>query len=212
MSGDSITTNEHSSTLDELKRVFRYDSHTGYFYWRIRAGRGGDSKYPGDIAGTLRKDGYIRIGFAGRVYLAHRLAWNFMTGDWPPRSLDVEHRNADKADNRWANLFAVPRMKNKQNLNDDLRKDNHSGCRGVSLRPEEGKWYACIIVDGRTIWLGRYTDFEQAVAARKAAERRYFGPGHSEALTLKLRSVLGDSYVLRQIPVVRPIGISSIGQ
>jgi hypothetical protein len=95
-----------------------------------------------------------------------------MTGAWPPRYLQIEHRDSNPSNNSWANLFAVPDAKNKQNLNDRLRKDNRSGCRGVSQRPD-GRWHARITVDGRTILLGDYIDLEQAVMVRKNAERRY---------------------------------------
>jgi hypothetical protein len=203
MPSDIISPKEPSSVLDELKRALRYDPHTGNLYWRIRTHGSGRSKHPGDLAGTLRKDGRAQIRHAGKVYLAHRLAWLLMTGVWPPRSLQIEHRDANPSNNRWANLFLVTCIKNKQNPNDRLQKNNRSGCRGASMHPN-GSWRAGITIDGRGTHLGYYPDLEQAVAARKAAERHYFGSWHSEALDLKLRAVIGDSYILRQIRVVRP--------
>ena len=188
---------------DRLKRALRYDPNTGHFYWKIHAqGRGG-AIYPGDIANGVLVKEYVEIECASRRYKASHLAWFFMTGSWPSRSLVVEHRNSNKADNRWANLFAVTNAKNLQNPNDGLRKNNRSGCRGVHLLLT-GSWHARITVNRRIIPLGTHANLEQAVAARKEAERLYFTPGHSEALDLKLRAVIGDNYTLRQIPVVRP--------
>ena len=194
------------STLHELKQALRYDPNTGCFYWRIQTHGKGRRIYPGTLAGMLRKNGYIQVGFAGQKYRANHLAWFFMTGYWPPRRLIVEHYNSNKADNRWANLFAVPQAKNQQNLNDGLQKNNRSGCRGVHPL-QTGRWHARIAVNKRVILLGVYATLEQAIAARKAAEQQYF-TGHPEALDFKLRAVLGKNYTLRQVPVVRPAGVS----
>ena len=138
----------------------------------------------------VQSNGYIKINYAGRDYKAHRLAWWFMTGALPSPPLQVEHRNSDKVDNRWANLFAVTDTKNKQNPNDRLRKDNRSGCRGVWVRPD-GRWRARITVDGQRIYLVIMLTWS-TIAARKAAEQQYF-TGHSEALAFKLRAVLGEN-------------------
>jgi hypothetical protein len=135
---------------------------------------------------------------------------SLLTVSWaqPPKSQLYHARSfrrkaryhSDKADNRWANLFFGHQC---DNPNDKLRKDNCSGCRGVGVRRRDGRWRVRITVGGRPIYLGDRVDLEQAIAARKAAEHRYFGSWHSEALALKLRAVLGERYTLRQIPVVR---------
>ena len=162
-------------TLEQLLRILRYEPATGHFYWLIHTkGRGG-AICPGDLAGH-RSTPFrpIFIGYAGRIYRAHRLAWLYMTGTFPPSGMDVEHRDADPHNNRWGNLFVVPHIKNMQNLNDRLRKDNSSGCRGTSQRLRDGKWEAYITVEKRRISLGFYANLSDAVAARKAAELRYF--------------------------------------
>lgn len=96
------------------------------------------------------------------------------TGDWPPRDRDVEHRNRNRADNAWSNLRLATRSQN--NMNTGLRSDNKSGQKGVGRRQDTGRWYARITVDRRVILLGHFDSFDDAVAARRAAERRYFGP------------------------------------
>jgi len=162
-------------TIDNLKQVLRYDPDTGYFFWKSRPSNrvqiGGD-------AGVLRKDGYIKIGYAGHHYPAHRLAWAFMTGRWPPSrasNLQVEHRDSNKSNNCWSNLALVSVSKNRSNLRDKVRKDNRSGYRGVSRRPD-GRWHARITANKKIILLGNYLDLGEAIEARKAAERHYFGP------------------------------------
>jgi hypothetical protein len=53
--------------------------------------------------------------------------------------------------------------------------NNTSGITGVMWKKREQKWYAKIIKDNKEICLGYYDDFNEAVNARKKAEREYFG-------------------------------------
>lgn len=55
-------------------------------------------------------------------------------------------------------------------------KRNTSGVRGVSYKSKKGKWEASICVQGKTHYLGMYGTLEQAAAARKAAEEKYYKP------------------------------------
>ncbi len=52
------------------------------------------------------------------------------------------------------------------------RKNNTSGVPGVDWRPTKKRWRASICFQGRRYNLGSYTDFEEAVKARKQAESR----------------------------------------
>ena len=52
---------------------------------------------------------------------------------------------------------------------------NSSGCRGVYLEKKTGKWRARLKFKGKIMNFGSYAKFEDAVAARKAAEEEYFG-------------------------------------
>lgn len=53
------------------------------------------------------------------------------------------------------------------------RKDNKSGCTGVSFVKKTGKWSARISRDGKRHHLGFFDDLEDAIAARKAAEAKF---------------------------------------
>lgn len=55
-------------------------------------------------------------------------------------------------------------------------KRNTSGVRGVSYKSKKGKWEASICFQGKTHYLGMYSTLEQAAAARKAAEEKYYKP------------------------------------
>ncbi len=56
-----------------------------------------------------------------------------------------------------------------------LSKANKSGVRGVSQDSKTGKWRAGIKFKGKSINLGYYDKFTDAVAARKRGEEEYFG-------------------------------------
>lgn len=71
------------------------------------------------------------------------------------------------------NLRIVTRKQNR--INCGIRKCNKSGITGVSWSSQRMKWVAQIQVDGKNINLGRYSSIEDAIAARKQAEIKYFG-------------------------------------
>ncbi len=56
-----------------------------------------------------------------------------------------------------------------------LSKANKSGVKGVSQDSRSGKWRAGIKFKGKSINLGYYDKFTDAVAARKRGEEEYFG-------------------------------------
>lgn len=164
--------NRRDFTHAEAAALLSYDAATGVFRWLIETHGYGGSIRPGDEAGTV-KDGYVVIILFGRQYRAQHLAWLFMTGKWPPLDRDLEHEDRNRANNAWINLRLATRSQN--NMNAGLRSDNKSGQKGVGLRKDTGQWYARITVERKIILLGHFRSFSEAVAARQAAERRYFG-------------------------------------
>ncbi|HJB28112.1 MAG TPA: AP2 domain-containing protein [Candidatus Blautia faecavium] len=57
-----------------------------------------------------------------------------------------------------------------------INNNNTSGVRGVSYRKNRGKWRAYIKIKRKNIHLGNFDTKEDAIAARKAAEEKWFGP------------------------------------
>lgn len=69
-------------TQEQLKELLNYDQETGVFTWRTQLG----NPRIGAVAGTMAGKGEhktLRIGIGGKSYLAHRLAWLYMHGEWP---------------------------------------------------------------------------------------------------------------------------------
>ena len=156
---------------DELRRQLKYNPITGKFIWLQNKTRVNF----GDDAGCLCGNGYVLIRVCGTKHAAHRLAWLYMTGDWPKGQID--HINGVRGDNRWANLRHVTGAENSRNAK--RRVDNASGITGVCWDIEAGRWASHISDNGRFIKLGRRDDFFEACCLRKSAETRLgFHPNH----------------------------------
>lgn len=149
-------------TPARLRELFHYDPETGVFTRLVKTSHNAG-------AGSVT-NGYQRLIVDGKRYAAHRLAWLYMTGDWP--SAEIDHINGIGADNRFANLRDVGRATNQENLR-RARSDNHSsGVLGVHWSEYHKKWKAHIRVDGRLKHL-RYCDTkEEAQAVYLDAKRR----------------------------------------
>ena len=63
----------------------------------------------------------------------------------------------------------------KFNLKNLTPRNNKSGATGVYWDKRRNNWYAQITYNKKTISLGAFTDFDEAVKARKKAEEKYFG-------------------------------------
>lgn len=96
-------------TQEELKRMLHYESETGIFTWKINK-RGPVKR--GDVAGKTNGRGYRVIKIDGAYYYAHRLAWFYITGNWPK---ETDHINRVKTDNRMVNLREVTHSLNNRN-------------------------------------------------------------------------------------------------
>lgn len=62
-----------------------------------------------------------------------------------------------------------------QAYNRKLFKNSSTGRSGVYYRKDSGRWRAKISVDGKTISLGSFDTYEDAVEARENAELKYYG-------------------------------------
>ncbi len=153
----------------ELRRLLSYDQQTGHFRWLIvpnsRLGKR-------ERAGSRNcRDGRVRIQISGAVYLAHRLAWLWMMGEWPPNEID--HRDGNPSNNAWCNLRAATRVENLANRR--ATKNNKLGIKGVTKKKDCARFVAQIKVNGRNYNLGYFKTPEEAQAAYKRAADQFFG-------------------------------------
>ena len=119
------------------------------------------------VLGAPNSEGYIRVGIAGKRYKAHRLAFLYMTGEWPNV---VDHINGDRTDNRWANLRDADHTVNAENKL--LVPLGNNPFLGVSWSKRRSKWHAQIMVRGKQHNLGFFCTPEEASSAYIEAKRR----------------------------------------
>lgn len=175
-------------TPEELRQLLEYNSDTGALRWRKRGSelfrgisaervaRLWNGRYAGQAAFTAKDGkGYFHGSVFSRNFRAHRIAWAIYHGEWPEGPID--HIDHDRTNNRIANLRSVSASGNCRNMSMDRR--NSSGAVGVVWH--RGKWQAQIRILYRTLYLGRFDSFDDAVAARKAAEVKHnFHPNHGQ--------------------------------
>ena len=155
-------------THEQLKEYIRYDQVTGVFT-RLKSHRTNSIAVIKTCAN--HGSGYFSIGLFGKMYLAHRLAWCLVHGDWPKEQLD--HINRDKIDNRIVNLRDATSAQNIRNVG--VRSSNTSGFRGVGYHKESCKWRAQICTNGKRICLGLYRTAEQASEVYEAYAKQHHG-------------------------------------
>lgn len=150
-----------------LRSILHYDSDDGLWTWLVNK----DSLAKiGDIAGCLRPDGYVQIGIDGRKYMAHQLAFFYMTGRWAKR---VDHKDRDPANNKWSNLREATQTQNR--ANSIGKRDSESGIKGVCWYAPTNKWRAAIQRDGVRHHLGYFKSKQDAAAAYRKAANKLFG-------------------------------------
>ena len=153
-------------TAERVRELLVYEPETGEFRNRIK--RNGRAM-PGQIAGSPGSCGRKKIKIDGTFYRTYRLAWLWMTGEWPEDEID--HIDGDPANDRWSNLRQATRSQNLQNAR--IGQRNTSGFKGVS--PRKNRWMAQITLHGTAHYLGCFAAPEEAYAAYVAAAERLFG-------------------------------------
>lgn len=153
---------------EELRRLFDYNPETGVLSRLVKTGRNCSL---GPVSSTPNNNGYILVRVGGRKHSAHRIIWAWMTGVRP--DIDIDHRDLNKANNKWSNLRLATRSQNQANCN--LPANNTSGKKGVSYCSKRMKFQAQIRVDDRLIFLGRFGKLEHAAAAYDKAAKQHFG-------------------------------------
>lgn len=155
-------------TAERLRGLLNYDPETGIFTHKHANGR----HSAGQATGFPEAHGYFRVSVDGREYRRCRLAWLYMTGSWPKEEID--HINANRADDRFINLREASRSMNAQNLRNP-HKDNTHGLAGVMRFKKNSskkvRWTSQIMVKGKRYHLGVFDTPEAAHQAYLKAKR-----------------------------------------
>jgi hypothetical protein len=142
-------------TQERLKELLNYDPKTGLF---TRLTTRNNKCKKGSIAGCSGPKGYIMITIDFRSYLGHRLAWFYMTGEWPDK---VDHEDGVTHHNWWSNLRNGTNSQNMQNQKKAMASNKSSGLLGVSARGKYG-YEASITRNGVYSYLGTFKTKEKA--------------------------------------------------
>lgn len=168
----------------KLNTLLDYDPNTGILTWKEkpleyceneREYNRWNARHKGKQAFTSKdKNGYYHGTIDSVNYLASRIIWKLVYGTEPDF---VDHDDGNPSNNKLNNLFSVTRKEN--NSNTSKRLDNKSGVTGVIFHKTKNKWEAYINHNKRRYGLGTYTNMEDAIKARKDAEKSFqFNPNH----------------------------------
>ena len=155
-------------TQAKLKELLHYHPESGDFVRLTSTGGGGRV---GHQSGSLDTGGYRQIGVGGKHYLAHRLAWMYEHGEFPPEEID--HINGVRDDNRLQNLRLATCSENMRNYPKPLT--NTSGFKGVCWDKYSRKWRVQVKVNKKKLHIGMFAEMSEARSAYRAAANKYYG-------------------------------------
>lgn len=155
-------------TQQTVKDTFHY--RDGDLYWKQNgSGRRKDLSIPAGCIDTT--SGYRVITFEYKMYLAHTLIWIYHYGH-KKAGTHIDHIDRNSLNNRIENLRQATVSENARNKG--IVSNNTSGHTGVSkIGRNKNRWRASITVDGRIYNLGTYIDINDAIEARRKAEKDY---------------------------------------
>lgn len=158
-----------------LLECFSYSKDTGAITWNTRprhhfkkewAWKEWNRKYAGNVAGTksTQKKHWtvLRVVLNKKRLMCHRLAWKMVTGETP--ACDIDHKDHDELNNKWANLRLAEGSKNSRNQ--ARRVDNKTGIPGVCCQPAKRLPWLCQLRHEKIYYyLGRFDNLLDAAAA-----------------------------------------------
>lgn len=148
-----------------LSELFEYKE--GYLYWKISPN---SNVKIGNKAGSIRKDGYWRIGIKNKAHTAHRVIFLYHHGYLPQ---NIDHINGIKTDNRIENLRAATTRQNQ--LNSKINSKNKSGIKGVCWDKQSKKWRVYLYIEGKFTDFGKYFDINVAKFVADTMRHKYHG-------------------------------------
>lgn len=147
-----------------------------------------NAKYANKVTGKIDSTGYKVLSIGSRAtkvsMRAHRVIFGLVHGYVPEL---VDHKDGNPLNNRIENLRPATIQENARNRR--VPDNNSSGVIGVWFEKSRNKWNSQITIDGVKTRIGRFEKFEDAVAARKEAEKIHFGEfvrGHNDNVSTRI--------------------------
>jgi AP2 domain len=151
----------------ELKRLFSYDPATGALTWRVNTGT---KNFIGKRAGTPC-DYYWRVSINGKLFLASRIIWKWMTGVDPINLID--HCDTNGLNDAWTNLRQADYSQNGSNCRAKART-----LKGAYYHDRNGRWLSVVMHKGVRYHLGYFDTEQEAHDAYVIAARKLHGAYH----------------------------------
>jgi hypothetical protein len=163
-------------TQEFVNEAFEYVD--GDLFWKVRpsshfssvaVARSRNTSLAGKKAGTNQGD-YISVNFPRPRSLVklHRIIFLMHHGYLPA---EIDHIDGNPFNNRIENLRPVTRSQNMRNTR--TRRKTATGVKGVGMKGK--RFHAFIKKDKKQIHLGMFATLEEAIAARKLAEKEHYG-------------------------------------
>lgn len=150
-----------------VEEWLRYEPETGDFYWRKNRS---STARAGQKTGYRNKLGYIQIGLAGKIHLAHRLAFLVTHGYFPKY---IDHINGNPSDNRIENLRECSQGQNLANTKKP--HNNRSGVKNVAWHKQSQSWHVRVWKNGKQNSFGYYKNLDEAAQVAREARVKIHG-------------------------------------
>jgi hypothetical protein len=124
------------------------------------------------VAGKSNGQGYYQVRIKGLCYSAHRLVW-YLSTYLDPGFDYIDHCDGDPSNNAIGNLRLTSCSGNSFNRAKSI--SNTSGYKGVSFNQKKQKWYVQIKANGKHIYLGTYTNIQEAAEVYNQAALEHHG-------------------------------------
>ena len=159
-------------TMQEtIKEVFSYVDDT--LVWKKPTS---NKVKKGDPVGWLSSGGYMRASVNNVTWPLHRFVWVYHNGDYD-MSMDIDHINGNKLDNRIENLRLATRSEN--NCSTPMQRNNTTGFKGVHKSSSSDTYYYQIArkENGyrKRYHQGGFTSAAEAYAARLGRLKEIYG-------------------------------------
>jgi len=145
-------------TQSELKSILDYDPTTGIFTW-IDVPK--NTYLIGKQAGAIHKHGYPCITIKGSKFMAHRLAFLWMQGQFPKEYVD--HIDGNRSNNKWSNLRTATMRENGQNQ--AIHRMGHKPGTHLLKKKLVKPWESYIELRGKRVHIARFQTEDEAYAS-----------------------------------------------